>query len=94
MSKNLEFDETETIDEILGRYHDACVHVGIDSTDLAVGEAFIHTFHETLINSVKTGNQARIEKTIGSGQHSLRLIGLPQQQRRGFLHLFSKLFGY
>lgn len=93
MTKLFEFDETESLEDVLARYRATCGILGIPDADSLVGEEFLRTFHPAIVTGVRLGNQPRLERTVGSGRIHLQVIGLPSGQRRGLRGWVRRLLG-
>lgn len=92
MSKTLEFDERDLINDVLSRYCKASEKAGLKGSDYTVGEEIIQSFYTSLQQSTSLGNQVRLEKLIGSGRNSLTIRALSSQQRQGFRNFLIKFF--
>lgn len=93
MSTKVEFDEKDTLDSILEKYHRACKTNGVVDPERSEGENLIQSFHSDLVETMSIGNQAHFEKTIGHGRSSIKLVGLSSSQRHGFSRFLRRLFG-
>lgn len=91
--KTIDFDETDALSDVLGRFCRACDKTGLKDPEKLIGEDLIRSLHSSLVQSESIGNQAHIEKTVGTGRNSVRIVGRSSRQRRGLRRLLEKLFG-